>query len=69
MAVTYDVCPTARDGAGPPGRRRTMKGFLDFLANNKKLWIPPILVFFALLVYLAMKSADTPSNPFDYRAN
>ena len=46
-----------------------MKGFLDFLAQNKKLWIPPILVFLALLVYVAMKSADVPNEAFDYRAN
>lgn len=46
-----------------------MKGFLDFLKQNKKLWIPPILVFIALLIYVAMKSADVPKQPFDYRAN
>jgi hypothetical protein len=46
-----------------------MNGFLDFLTQNKKLWIPPILILLALLVYLAMKSAEAPTNPFAYRPN
>ena len=46
-----------------------MQAFLDFLAHSKKLWIPPIVIFMALLAYLAWKSANAPSDPFDYRPN
>lgn len=44
-----------------------MNDFIDFLKNNKLYWITPILIFAALMIYLALKSAETPSSPFDYR--
>ena len=40
---------------------------LDWLRNNKRYWVPPILIFAALLVYVASQAADTPSSPFEYR--
>ena len=40
---------------------------LAFLKNNKRYWIPPILIFLALLVWLAWVAADTPASPFEYR--
>ena len=46
-----------------------MNDFLDFLAHNKKLWIPPILIFAALVIWLATRSGEVPSDPFGYRAD
>ena len=46
-----------------------MKDFVNFLAHNKKLWVPPILIFAALVTYLALKSSAAPSDPFQYRAD
>ncbi len=44
-----------------------MTEFLDFLKHNKRWWVPPIVVFFALLIYLAWKVSQTPESPFEYR--
>ena len=40
---------------------------LDTLSNNKRYWLPPILIFLALLAYLAWKAGQTPTDPFEYR--
>ncbi|MCB9898861.1 MAG: hypothetical protein H6825_12725 [Planctomycetes bacterium] len=44
-----------------------MNDFLIFLKANKRWWLPPILIFFALLAWMAWKAANTPNDPFDYR--
>lgn len=44
-----------------------MKNFLQFLRDNKVWWITPIVVFLALLVFLAWKASQTPDSPFTYR--
>lgn len=44
-----------------------MHDLLRFLAQNKKLWIPPILIFVGLLVWLATTGDDGPAQPFGYR--
>ena len=43
-----------------------MHDLLDFLKNNKKYWVPPILIFLALLVWLAWQAANTPESPFEF---
>ncbi len=44
-----------------------MKSFFSYLACNKRYWVTPILLFVALLLYLAFKSSKTPVDPFEYR--
>lgn len=46
-----------------------MNDLLDFLAHNKRYWLPPILIFAALVAYLAWSNAQAPAEPFDYRPN
>jgi hypothetical protein len=40
---------------------------LDWLKHNKRYWVPPILIFVAVLVYVAWRAAGTPDSPFEYR--
>lgn len=44
-----------------------MKSLLKLLAENKRLWLPPILIFLAILAWLAWKAANAPDEAFDYR--
>jgi hypothetical protein len=44
-----------------------MNAILTYLATNKRYWVPPIVLFVTLLVYLASNSAATPVDPFEYR--
>lgn len=44
-----------------------MSDLLAFLRANKIWWITPIVIFLALLAYLAWQAANTPHDPFDYR--
>ena len=37
------------------------------LAHNKRLWVPPIVIFLALLAWLAWRAANAPDEAFDYR--
>ena len=39
---------------------------IDYLKNNKRYWVPPILVFLAVLVYVAYKAATVSGSPFEY---
>ena len=39
---------------------------LAFLRENKRYWVPPILVFLAVLAYLAWRASQTPDSPFEY---
>lgn len=39
------------------------------LARSKRYWLPPLLLFVALLVYLAWKASNQPSDAFEYRAD
>jgi hypothetical protein len=40
---------------------------IEYLKNNKKYWVPPILIFIAVLIFIASQAADTPESPFEYR--
>lgn len=44
-----------------------MRRLLHLLATHKRLWIPPILLYFAVIAVLANESAVAPTNPFEYR--
>lgn len=48
-------------------RLSRMHVFVRYLAGNKRYWLPPILLWLALLMYLAWTSAETPVDPFEYR--
>ena len=40
---------------------------LQLLRDNKRYWVPPILLFLAVLAFLAWKASHAPDVPFDYR--
>lgn len=44
-----------------------MHAILDYLAHNKRYWLTPIVLWVALLLFLAWQSAETPADPFEYR--
>jgi len=46
-----------------------MKALLDLLAAHKRYWLPPILLFVALLLWLAWKAGQAPTDPFEYRSH
>lgn len=39
---------------------------LDYLKNNKRYWIPPILVFLAVILWVAYKASTVSGSPFEY---
>lgn len=55
-------------GAGGQVRRQRgmLLAMLAFLRENKRYWVPPILVFLAVLAYLAWRASQTPDSPFEY---
>lgn len=46
-----------------------MKEFLDFLKAHPVAWILPIVVFLALLSWVAWQIGATPDSPFVYRTS
>ncbi len=39
---------------------------IEYLKNNKRFWVPPIVVFLAILIWVAWKAANAPGSPFEY---
>lgn len=48
------------------GRRGFLKNFWDFLKNNKKLWLLPIVLFVVLVAVLMLVFGDSFLIPFIY---
>jgi len=44
-----------------------MHAILEYLTHNKRYWVPPIVLWLLLLLYLAWQTADAPVDPFEYR--
>lgn len=39
---------------------------MTWLAENKRFWFPPLIVFWGCLAVLAYKVANTGGSPFEY---
>ncbi len=52
--------------SGVPGRRGFIKNFWNFLKNNKKLWLLPIVIFVVLVGVLLVVFGDSFLIPFIY---
>ena len=40
---------------------------IEYLKNNKRYWVPPILILTAGLSFIAWQTGNTPESPFEYR--
>jgi hypothetical protein len=43
-----------------------MRTYLRFLRRHPGWWLPPLLAYVGLVLWLASRVAQTPDNPFAY---